>query len=63
MGAQTIAAALSGTVAIWAGWRSVEWVKVGETDEHTFYEFDLSIELVLVALAASASCVASLWSA
>ena len=63
MDAQAIAAALSGAVAIWAGWRSVEWVKVGETDERTFYEFDLSIELVLVALAASASCVASRWSA
>lgn len=63
MDAQIIAATLSGTVAIWAGWRSFEWVKAGETDEHMIYEFGMSPELVLVALAASASCVASLWTA
>lgn len=63
MDAQIIAATLSGLVAIWGWWRSFEFVKEAETDEYDVYGIGVCFEMVLVALAASAACAASLWNA
>ena len=63
MDTQIIAATLSGLVAVWGWWHAFEVVEEVETDDYAMYGIGVCLEMVLVALAASAACVASLWNA